>query len=367
MRVIWISDSAPAGLTHDIGHFERHRQASLRFRIGQPARALAALGVQSAFLGIDTPGVLAHLAPGLTDVVVFGKLSTPRGVGFANFATAHLATADHARRAGLWVVVDLADNVLGGDRSDFFAELLSRADALTVATDTLGELTGQRFRGPLHVIGDPVEGDRQAPRFAPPRSGLIARLGLGAQSVRPLRLLWYGGQYRTFADLADLFPQLLALAAERPLDLHVIAGEDERIARQLAANACDRFAARFSAWSLETVRDALTRCDLVLLPADTRSEMRIAASANRLTRALWAGRAVVGSLLPSYLEFRDAAVLGVDLAGDIRRALRRPAEIERRIAAGQALIAERYTPDAIGRRWYETLRSVRARGQNKDS
>ncbi len=61
MQIIWISDSAPAGLTTDVGYFEHHRQASMRFRVGIPAGALAALGVSSAYMGLDTPAVLDHL------------------------------------------------------------------------------------------------------------------------------------------------------------------------------------------------------------------------------------------------------------------------------------------------------------------
>lgn len=132
-----ISDSAPAGLTTDIAYFETHRQASLRFRVGIPARALSALGVQSAFVGLDTPAVLEHLTSERVDAVVFAKLSTPRGATYEAFTAAYLGTARHARARGLPVVVDLEDNVFATDRRDFFRERVASADAVTACSETL--------------------------------------------------------------------------------------------------------------------------------------------------------------------------------------------------------------------------------------
>jgi len=364
VRIIWISDTAPAGYTTDAGYFEHHRQASMRFRIGVPARALGALGVESAFVGLDTPAVLERLAPGEVDAIVVSKLSTPRGPTFDAFVTAYLGTADHARARGIAVVVDLVDNVFAADRRDFFVQLLARADAVTVPTEPLAEACRRHAPLPVHVVADPVEGERRAPRFVPPRRALLSRLGLGRTAARSLRLLWFGGQYRNFLDLAALFPALAELAKAQPTELAVVINPDERIARELEAirsRGPDGFTARFVEWSLAGVTDALERCDLVLLPADLRSEMRAVASANRLTRALWAGRAVVAHPLPSYLEFGDAALLRGDLIDAIRWALAHPADIDRRIRVGQALVAARFSPAAIGSRWRDVLASIRAR------
>ena len=360
MRIIWISDTAPAGLTTDAGYFERHRQASMRFRIGMPARALAALGCQSAFIGLDTPAVLEHLAPDRVDAVVFSKLSTPLGPTFDAFRAAYLGTADHARARGLPVLVDLVDNVFATGRGEFFAQLLARADAVSVASETLAEACRGRVPLPIHVVADPVEGERRPPRFGPPRETLRSRLGLGRADPRPLRLLWYGGQYRNFLDLAALCPALSRFAEAQPVELAIVMSRDERISRELESARWTGLAARFVEWSLAAVAEELERCDLVLLPADLQDEMRAAASPNRLTRALWAGRAVAASPLPSYLEFRDAALLGADLADAIRWALAHPAEVIDRIEAAQRIIATRYSPEMIGRRWHEVFGTLRA-------
>jgi glycosyltransferase involved in cell wall biosynthesis len=360
--IIWISDTAPAGLTTDAGIFERHRQASMRFRVGMPARALAALGVESRFVGLDAPEVLAHLTPDRVDAVVFAKLSTPRGPTFSTFVTAYLGTADHARARGLGVVVDLVDNVFATDRSDFFVELVARADVVTVATAALAEICAQHAKVPIQVVADPVEGERRKARFAPPRASWLGRVGLRRVATEPLRLLWFGGQYRNFLDLAALFPALSELATAQPIDLAIVMNPDERIARELASledRGPDGLAAHFVEWSLAALSGELERCNLVLLPSDLRDSMRTVASPNRLARALWAGRAVVAHPLPSYIEFRDAALLGADLVDAIRWAVAHPGQMAARIELGQQIVATRYSGAAIGQRWYEVLRSLR--------
>ena len=299
VRIIWISDTAPAGFTNDAGHFEHHRQASMRFRVGMPACALAALGAESGFIGLDTPAVLEHLTPGRVDAVVFSKLSTPCGPTFDAFATAHLGTADHARERGLAIVVDLVDNVFATDRCDFFVQLLARADAVTVASEALAEVCRRHTRLPVHVVADPVEGERRAPRFAPPRVPFLSRVGLTRTAARALRLLWFGGQYRNFLHLAAVFPALSEFAAAHPVELVVVMSRDERLLQALASARAAGFATRFAEWSLATVTEELERCDRVLLPTDVGNEMRAVASPNRVARALWAGRMVIANPLPS--------------------------------------------------------------------
>jgi len=359
LRIIWISDTAPAGVTTDAGYFDHHRQASMRFRIGVPARALAALGVESGFVGLDTPAVLEQLVPDRVDAVVFSKLSTPRGPTFDAFASAYLGTADHARAHGLPIVVDLVDNVLATDRRDFFAELLMRADAVTVASEALADVCRRHTPLPVYVVPDPVEGERRPPRFAPPRAPLLSRLGVTRAPAPALRLLWFGGQYRNFTHLGAVFPALSELTTAQPLELVVVMGRDERILRELAAARARGLPARFVEWSLETIAAELERCDLVLLPADLGDEMRAAASPNRVARALWAGRMVIASPLPSYVAFREAALLSADPADAIRWALSHPGTVVERIGLGQRIVAERHDRESIGRCWHQVFTSLR--------
>ena len=51
---------------------------------------------------------------------------------------------------------------------------------------------------------------------------------------------------------------------------------------------------------------------------------------------------------------------GADLADAIRWALAHPAEVIDRIEAAQRIIATRYSPEMIGRRWHEVFGTLRA-------
>jgi hypothetical protein len=349
--VIWISDSAPAGLTTDIAHFERHVLAALRFRVGIPARALAGAGVECAFIGLDRPAVLSHLERDRVDAVIFAKLSTRPGPAFEAFSRAHIATSEHVRARGIPLVVDLVDNVFETDRASFFDALLQRASTITVCTSALARVCRERTGVPVHVVPDPAEGVRRPARFVPPSVDLPDR------DARPLRLLWFGAQYRTFLDLAAVLPALQRESTVRPIELAIVTSRDERITAAIAGldAATSRLAVSCLDWSLDALDAALDACDVVFLPADVRDAVRIAASPNRAVRALWAGRAVVANPLPSYRELADAPILHEDVLEALRLALADPPSVEARIAAGQAWIAEHLAPAPIGRRWLEVL------------
>ncbi len=84
----------------------------------------------------------------------------------------------------------------------------------------------------------------------------------------------------------------------------------------------------------------------------------MAASSNRITESLWAGRFVVASPLHSYLEFADTAWVEEDLISGIRWALAHPQEVVTRIAAAQERIAAKYSSEAIARQWLAALQAV---------
>ncbi len=73
----------------------------------------------------------------------------------------------------------------------------------------------------------------------------------------------------------------------------------------------------------------------MVIPAILDSKEKRVKSANRLTGALWAGRAVFAHPVPSYLEFIDHAWISEDLFSGIAAALRDPQRAERQIRGGQ--------------------------------
>lgn len=132
----------------------------------------------------------------------------------------------------------------------------------------------------------------------------------------------------------------------------------EQWTRDIEARHAPALEARFIVWTLEAMRSALRKCDLVLLPSDPSHPLKAGASANRIAEALNAGRFPVASPLRSYLPFADAAWLGDDLVEGIEWALAHRGEVLARIRRGQARVAEGFAADKIGRRWRELLESL---------
>lgn len=62
-----------------------------------------------------------------------------------------------------------------------------------------------------------------------------------------------------------------------------------------------------SPWSKRNVELALEACDFVICPVDDSSPDGLSKSSNRVLEALWAGRPVLASPIPSYTEL-DAEI-----------------------------------------------------------
>ena len=94
----------------------------------------------------------------------------------------------------------------------------------------------------------------------------------------------------------------------------------------------------------------MDRADLVLLPTDAEPSRQMK-SANRLERALWAGRLPIAMSCPVADAYADSAIVADDLGMGIRRALADPAAWQARIAEGQARVAETRTGQVLAPLW----------------
>jgi glycosyltransferase involved in cell wall biosynthesis len=98
--------------------------------------------------------------------------------------------------------------------------------------------------------------------------------------------------------------------------------------------------------------DEITDCDLVIIPS-LKTREKLVKGANRLVETIWGGRAVVAHPLPAYEEFRDFCWLGESLARGIVFSLQNRDRVNECLAAGQALISERYAPTVVAEQWKE--------------
>jgi hypothetical protein len=268
-------------------------------------------------------------------VLIFGKV-------FADFSRyAHLV-----RDRGGKVVVDLCDNVFAFPEDQlerFYRGLWPQADAVTVASQWLGSAVVGNVpqSAPLHVIPDPVEGARMSPAFAP-QPGAV-------------RLLWFG--YPNNLPLLYLaWPHLETLAVRYRVQLSIVT-DWSNVPREAFEGQGERLQVRQVNWSQSAMQEELQHCDLVFIPSDD-SPARRTKSANRVIAALWGGRYVVASPLPSYQPFCDFAGIGSHLASEVQWALDHADQIPGRIQAGQDFIWRHYHPGAIADAWEAILRRL---------
>src|SRR5262245_5167629 len=254
-----------------------------------------------------------------------------------------------AKARGCRLVIDVSDYPFRKPAPvpAFYSEALKICDAVVANSRKMGELIAPHTpRQPL-VIEDAILGSMGEPAFAP---------------ASTVELLWFGHP-TNLPYLDAVIGPLARLASRRRCRLTIVT-EDSAEARGVVQAINSRFApaleVRLSPWSLEAQRCAMRECDLVLIPSDPADAFKAGASANRIAEALNAGRFPVASRLPSYLSFGNAAWLGQDLVQGIEWALANPAEVLERIRRGQALVAEQFAADRIGRQWRELFEGLAA-------
>ena len=325
-------------------------QASMRLRVGIPARELARR-VPVFLLPLDYLAEDPELIRlGIPHAVVVGK--APARFFVEHAAAAHALAEWVEKIAGKHrVVVDFSDDVIAAaemasqfDVVQVQKRLLNACEA-TVPSDALRARLAAEGAHAIHVIEDPYEGAAGAPRFSP---------------GEPLRLVWFG----VFAAAlrSYLESELCAIAGRvtgRAIELAFVTyAQTEPLVQEMQTairKVNPRFSMRHVPWSLETTRVELERADLVLLPQEVESAWGRVKSHNRLVEAIRAGRFAIASPIPSYLELASYAWVGADLATGIEWALQHLDEVQQRLAAGQAYVAERFDPAVIGAKWAEVL------------
>lgn len=326
-------------------------QASMRLRVGLPARELAhrrrVCLVPIDYLerdpGLERLGTVRAIVVGKPPVSFFIE-QEPRARSLLEWIE---ATAQVRR-----IVVDFSDD-LEAAAAMFsrpalleFQERLLRACPATVPSDALRARLARHARHGITVIEDPYESARAGkPRFAP---GAALRLAWFGAFGPPLRA-FVEAQFRTIAE--RLPPRPAELAFVTYASQAGLVAEIGTMLRAVNAN----FSLRHVDWSLSASAREIEQSDIVVLPQDVESAWGRVKSHNRLVEAIRAGRFATASPIPAYVELAQYAWVGNDLAGGIAWALAHPDDVLSRIAAGQAYVAERFSPSRIAGEWARVL------------
>ena len=232
----------------------------------------------------------------------------------------------------------------------FYTEVLKNCDTVVVNSKRMAEVIAPHARHHPVVIEDAILGARRNPEFAPGKRLELSWFGY------PINLPYLDAQLDNLAQFAQHRRCRLTVVTQGD-------GGGEEWMQDAQARFGFVFEAQFIPWSLDAMRIALRKCDLVLIPGDPSDPLKSGASANRVAEALHAGRFPVASPLQSYLQFAEAAWLGQDLFDGVRWALANRGDVLARIRRGQVLIAEKFTAKRVGRQWCDLFVSL-ARARN---
>lgn len=326
--------------------------ASARLRMLIPARQLAR--------HVDVwlvPFSQYAADPALTELgrphaVVVSKLSSGEAIARRQELLQVLAALGRQAQAGERLFADLSDDFASlaqANDARFLKEYqqgLGRACAWIVPTQALAAAVKRHAHRGVHVIEDPFELS-------------------GAKPVRtwrggPLRLAWFGTLSRVSVEFIEgELRELGAAFSGSGIVVEMVAqaqahdalsGIGSRISR-----AYPSLSVAFTPWSLPATEAAIERCDFVWLPQDVRSGWGRVKSHNRLVAAIRGGRLAIASPIPAYEELAPYAWVGDPLAQGLRWAMANPDEAARRVTLGQPYVEQRFSPEAVGRRWAQVL------------
>jgi hypothetical protein len=234
-------------------------------------------------------------------------------------------------------------------RAPFLADYqrrLAELCTLVVPCAALRDAVAPLARRGVEIIEDPYETAEARPVRTRP-AGTLA-------------LCWFGNLGTPNAQ--GLRQALVALARDSGgtgCRLELVAGEQSRpLGMEIAAAVTAEkptWSVTYTAWSPAAAEEAIARSDFVILPQEHGTAWGRVKSHNRLVQAIRCGRLAIASPIPAYVELAEYAWVGEPLDAGLRWALAHPEDAAARVVRGQAYVAKRFSPAAIGARWAHVL------------
>jgi hypothetical protein len=219
-------------------------------------------------------------------------------------------------------IFDVCDNHFATEHREHYVAMCQGAEVVVACTPTMAEQIHAETGMRAEVIPDPFEFPERGFEW------------YGGESV-----LWYGhgSNFRTLQDV--------------PLDCAI-----EMITN--AARPGARVNARITPWSREAMLEAFDRHDTVIIPQFQDAKSRSKGN-NRAVNALRQGKFVVASDIPSYRELSDYIYIGEIMDG-VRWGRQNPDAVAAMVAAGQAYVANQYSPARIAGLWADIITAFEA-------
>lgn len=308
--------------------------ASTRYRVLMPAQQLARLGHECKIYAVSADGRAELDSAYAPEVVIISK----------SFHSGTEQLAKTLRARGVKIIADFCDDHFGHPvHGAHYCNLVQLADVIVASTPAMAEAIHRSTGRSATVIGDPVEGPRGAPQFAP--------------RFPALRIVWFGHP-SNLGGLVKKASELGALATHMPVHLSVVTAHSKEVIALLTSLATgwgDRVQVEFFPWTLETTWKAIEQADLVWVPVDDSDARKAVKSPNRLLEPLWLGRLTVADIVPSYQPFADLIPIGKGLERAVLDALENTAQVEANLQECQRRIGLSYSTFECGNQWARVL------------
>jgi hypothetical protein len=218
------------------------------------------------------------------------------------------------------------------ERAEIDHALCALSEKVLVSCDTMANAVQDAWGFDAIVVEEPYGFPANPPKFSP--SGA-------------LKIFWAGHH----TNLDTLGPAMMQLARLQgaPLDIHILSGRPPPREIFETPRWQSPIDIRYTPYSHEAQTAGYRECDLVIIPS-LKTDYKMVKPPGRLVSAIRSGRFAVVHPLPSYVPFGDYCWCGEDLAQGIAFAAASPAEAVARITAGQAMLEERFSPEAVGRK-----------------
>jgi len=302
----------------------KSKRASHRLRGDVTCQALSDQGYDSKVL-TDWSEVDANT------IVVFLKRSQPHSI-------------QRAKDLGAKTIYDLCDNKF--EEKEEYEPCCQLADLISVNSINMGISTKHHTGKDSIVMPDPYERPKLPPKFNPNKE---------------LKLLWFGSQSSfKFFPIVECWQRLEKEIGNYKFTM--VSAKTDRVLSKMTQrqNKGQISGINFSKldmqeWTWELQGQLLSECDIVLMPVMTDNPRTDTKSANRLIDSIISGKFVVTTPLASYQEFSEYSWQDDYIAG-IKWALANPAEVIKKIEAGQKYTEENYSAKVLSKKFIEEAR-----------
>jgi SAM-dependent methyltransferase len=336
--------------------------ASNRYRVLSPASWLNHHGHITKLIAVEQWQFEQVSAP---DVLLIGKILPSGSTQQTETLTSHLLNQVRlAREAGVPVLADFNDDHFQHPTLGLYWRTLSSLASVCVAGSAeMANLLRDHTRQPVHVVGDPIGSPFAEPKVfnagsSTATGGILFKLFGGKKTFqRRLNLAWYGNPVN-WPPLQAWTEQLAALGQKQPWCLWAltrISPAMQGYVEQFNARHSPSAVIELQEWNEQDQWDVVRDADVVLVPSDLSDPTKRVKTSNRLTDALHMGRSVVASPLPEYIPYADAAWLTERPLDALTDMLSMPDAAMRKINAGQQLVLQRCSAEAVGKHWLAAI------------